>query len=154
MIGLSANPLPLPSAYAGGAAGVCVWRGLSWSGPGARLEACLQPVLERLVFLLLVIVVVGGQVLAPLCVQLDRAILERLYTYEFCSPSRSSLLSGRMPQHVNIHNDDQTRPGAGIPVEMATIPSKLREAGYRTHHLGKWHVGYSTPQHTPMHAGG
>ena len=54
-----------------------------------------------------------------------------------CSPSRSSLLSGRLPQHVNIHNDDQTRPGAGIPAEMATVPSKLREAGYRTHHLGK-----------------
>ena len=65
-------------------------------------------------------------------------ILERLYSYEFCSPSRSSLLSGRLPQHVNIHNDDQTRPGAGIPAQMATIPSKLRGAGYRTHHLGKW----------------
>ena len=81
------------------------------------------------------------------------AVLERLYTYEFCSPSRSSLLSGRLPQHVNIHNDDQTMPGAGIPAEMATIPSKLRGAGYRTHHLGKWHVGFSTPRHTPLGRG-
>lgn len=81
------------------------------------------------------------------------AVLERLYTYEFCSPSRSSLLSGRLPQHVNIHNDDQTMPGAGIPAEMATMPSKLRGAGYRTHHLGKWHVGFSTPRHTPLGRG-
>eukprot|EP00966_Prymnesium_polylepis_P214770 4973384-Prymnesium_polylepis.1 len=68
----------------------------------------------------------------------DGVLLERLYTYEFCSPSRSSLLSGRLPQHVNIHNDDQTKPGAGIPPERATMSSKLREAGYRTHQLGKW----------------
>ena len=57
----------------------------------------------------------------------DGVTLERLYTYEMCSPSRSSLLSGRLPQHVNIHNDEKTKPGAGIPAAMATIPSKLRE---------------------------
>ena len=63
-------------------------------------------------------------------------ILDRLYSYEFCSPSRSSLLSGRLPGHVNIHNDLQTRPGAGIPAQMATMPSKMAGAGYRTHHIG------------------
>ena len=83
----------------------------------------------------------------------DGVTLERLYTYEMCSPSRSSLLSGRLPQHVNIHNDEQTKPGAGIPAAMATIPSKLREMGYRTHQIGKWHVGFSTPQHTPLGRG-
>ena len=62
-------------------------------------------------------------------------ILERLYAYEFCSPSRSALLSGRLPAHVNIHNDDQTRPGAGIPADMTALPAKLKQAGYRTHHL-------------------
>jgi arylsulfatase B len=31
-------------------------------------------------------------------------ILDRHYTYKFCSPSRSSFLSGRLPFHVNIYN--------------------------------------------------
>ena len=65
-------------------------------------------------------------------------VLDRLYTYEFCSPSRSSLLSGRLPARVNIHNDDQTMPGAGIPEAMTTMPAFLAAAGYRTHHIGKW----------------
>ena len=59
--------------------------------------------------------------------------LERLYTYKFCSPSRSALLSGRLPIHVNIHNSPYTVPGAGIPELMTTLPRKMKEAGYRTH---------------------
>lgn len=80
-------------------------------------------------------------------------VLERLYTFEFCSPSRSSLLTGRLPAHVNLHNDDQTRPGAGIPEQMTSIAAKLAGAGYHTHHLGKWHTGFATPRHTPLGRG-
>ena len=39
--------------------------------------------------------------------------LDRHYTYKYCSPSRSSLLSGRLPVHVNIYNDDPAMPGQG-----------------------------------------
>lgn len=53
---------------------------------------------------------------------------------------RSAFLSGRLPIHVNIHNDDQSKPGAGIPPAMTTVADKLKGAGYRTHHVGKWHV--------------
>ena len=31
--------------------------------------------------------------------------LDRAYAYKFCSPSRCSLLSGRLPIHVNTDND-------------------------------------------------
>ena len=67
-------------------------------------------------------------------------ILDRHYTYKFCSPSRSSLLSGRLPFHVNIYNDDPTlMPGQGVPVNMTMISSKLKTAGYVSHFIGKWH---------------
>ena len=54
-------------------------------------------------------------------------------TYKFCSPSRSSLMTGRFPQHVNMHNLALSVPGAGIPLGMTTIASKLKTAGYATH---------------------
>lgn len=53
------------------------------------------------------------------------------------SPSRSALLSGRLPIHVNIYNDDPARPGAGVPVGMTMISEKLAGAGYMTHFIGK-----------------
>lgn len=62
--------------------------------------------------------------------------LDRHYTYKFCSPSRSAFLSGRLSYHVNIFNDDPTRPGAGIPVDMTLVSDKLKEANYSTHMLG------------------
>jgi hypothetical protein len=65
-------------------------------------------------------------------------ILDRHYTYKFCSPSRSSFLSGRLPFHVNIYNDDPTTfPGAGVPVDMTMISDKLKTVGYHSHFIGK-----------------
>ena len=60
----------------------------------------------------------------------DGLILDRHYTYKFCSPSRSSFLSGRLPFHVNIYNDDPTMlPGQGVPVNMTMISTRLKGAG-------------------------
>ena len=71
--------------------------------------------------------------------------LDRMYTFKFCSPSRSSFLSGRLPVHVNIYNDDPARPGAGVPIGMTMISEKLAaEADYLAHFIGKW---VSTPPH-------
>ena len=79
--------------------------------------------------------------------------LDRLYTYKFCSPSRSSLLTGRLPIHVNLHNLPLQVPGAGIPLGMTTIAEKLKQAGYATHAVGKWHCGMATAAQTPTGRG-
>jgi arylsulfatase I/J len=78
--------------------------------------------------------------------------LDRHYTYKFCSPSRSSLMSGRLPFHVNIYNDDPALPGQGVPVGMTLLPLKLKQSGagsatptpYATHFIGKWHIGMAS----------
>lgn len=63
--------------------------------------------------------------------------LTRHYAYKFCSPSRSSLLSGRLPVHVNELNGPDVGPDSGIPVNMTTIADKLSSVGYACHQVGK-----------------
>lgn len=56
---------------------------------------------------------------------------------------RAALLTGKYPQSTGIY------PGVFWPdsvgglssVKYPTIGSKLREAGYATSHIGKWHLG-------------
>mmetsp|Transcript_15023 Transcript_15023/g.33125 ORF Transcript_15023/g.33125 Transcript_15023/m.33125 type:complete len:658 (+) Transcript_15023:78-2051(+) len=88
-------------------------------------------------------------------------LLDRHYTYKICSPTRSSIQSGRLAVHVNPINsavtsqnyDDPVSGYAGIPRNMTGIAEKLRDAGYRTHLVGKWDAGMATPEHTPKGRG-
>ena len=93
----------------------------------------------------------SAEVVTPHIDRLGRrgVVLERHYAHFTCSPSRSAFLSGRAPLHVNMVNGMPTMHNpeepsglgfAGIPLGMTTVADKLREAGYRTHHVGKWDV--------------
>ena len=87
--------------------------------------------------------------------------LDRNYVHKFCSPTRSSIQSGRLPVHVNLVNADPQISNAkdpisgwaGIPRNMTTIAQLLKRAGYRTHLVGKWDCGMATPEHTPRGRG-
>jgi len=87
--------------------------------------------------------------------------LNRHYTYHYCSPSRSTLQSGRLSVHVAYGFDDpmlrsKTDPDggfSGIPRNMTGIAEKMRSAGYRTHMTGKWDAGMASWEHTPMGRG-
>lgn len=79
--------------------------------------------------------------------------LNRHYAFVYCSPSRSSFLSGRLPYHVNQVNLGTSIPRSGIPRNMTTLPRKLKQGGYATHSVGKWHLGCATPDHTPQGRG-
>lgn len=87
--------------------------------------------------------------------------LDRHYTYHYCSPTRSSLQSGRLPVHVSYTNEAPTDINLkdleggfmGIPRHMTGLAEKMREGGYRTHATGKWDAGMATWDHTPMGRG-
>lgn len=84
-------------------------------------------------------------------------LLDRHYVYKICSPSRCALQSGRNPIHVNVLNDDVRFHNPldpiggqqGIPLNMTTIATKLKAAGYTTHAAGKWNAGMAHPIQTP-----
>ena len=81
-------------------------------------------------------------------------VLGRFYGFHYCSPSRSSLLSGRLPVHVfdgpptmqlNVANPADPDAGQyGIPVSMSTLATRLAQT-HEAHTVGKWDVGHARP---------
>lgn len=66
-----------------------------------------------------------------------------------CSPLRASLLTGRYPQRAGLPAMASSKEGeAGMPAEQFTMGELFKSAGYKTAHIGKWHVGY-TPETMP-----
>ncbi|MDP6036742.1 MAG: arylsulfatase [Verrucomicrobiota bacterium] len=56
----------------------------------------------------------------------------------FCVPTRYGLLTGRYPHRIKLN----WRHSALIEKDRTTVPSALREQGYATAMVGKWHLGF------------
>ena len=81
------------------------------------------------------------------------AVLDSFYVQPVCSPTRSTLLTGRYVTHTGVYSI--VRPGApwGLPLAERTLPQALREAGYTTAICGKWHLGEFQPEYMPTRRG-
>jgi arylsulfatase len=100
--------------------------------------------------------VYGGDIDTPNIDSLaDQGILfTNFHASPFCSPTRAMLLSGNN-NHVagvarqGINNlAGQTVPGyeASLSDRIMPMPKLLRDAGYHTYTIGKWHLGLEAPQ--------
>eukprot|EP01084_Bolivina_argentea_P027872 51784_1 len=84
----------------------------------------------------------------------ESLILNDFYVFKYCSPTRSSLLSGRISYHVNERNNPSCSSNFGIPLNMTTISEKLvHESNYIAHQVGKWHLGMASISYIPIGRG-
>ncbi|MCA9215190.1 MAG: sulfatase-like hydrolase/transferase, partial [Planctomycetales bacterium] len=57
-----------------------------------------------------------------------------------CSPSRAGCLTGRVPQRAGVPGNVGQQNG--LPPDQVTIAELLKQKGYATAHIGKWHLGH------------
>jgi arylsulfatase A-like enzyme len=76
-------------------------------------------------------------------------------SHPYCSPSRAGLLTGRYQQRFG----HECNPGAmgedmsaGLPLSETLLSNLLKDHGYRTGTIGKWHLG-DAPKFWPIRRG-
>lgn len=67
--------------------------------------------------------------------------LMRMYSEPSCTPTRVAMMTGRYPVRTGLTEAKATIAGDGLAAEEITLAEVLREAGYYTSHVGKWHMG-------------
>lgn len=87
----------------------------------------------------------GGVAVGAPTPNIDRLAAEGLrltscYSEPSCTPSRATLLTGRLPIRHGLHRPPMYGEPGGLDDEI-TIAQLLSDAGYFTQCVGKWHVG-------------
>ena len=101
---------------------------------------------------------VGWHSLDAMTPTMDRDVIEgieldRMYAFVYCSPSRASIMTGRLPFHSNQLNYPNWDVNQGAPLDYTFLPQRLQTSGYTTVHSGKWHLGMASWENLPIQRG-
>jgi len=80
--------------------------------------------------------------------------LGKYYTEHLCTPARAALLTGKYPIHNGMQYEviGDTSP-FGLPLTEKLLPEYLESLGYKSHIVGKWHLGHFNAHFLPMMRG-
>jgi hypothetical protein len=84
----------------------------------------------------------------------DGARLEQFYAQPMCTPTRAALMTGRYPLRYGLQTG--VIPGAGsyaLALDEYILPQMLKDAGYKTAMVGKWHLGHAKAEYWPRQRG-
>ena len=85
----------------------------------------------------------------------ESLVFSNAYMYPTCSPSRAALLTGKQSFRTGIYNVPVLEKGDNqhnifsrwtVGLEHTMYAEPLKNAGYRSIHLGKWHVVGPNPE--------
>ena len=63
-------------------------------------------------------------------------------------------MTGRYPIRTGLQHDVILDPQPnGLPLDEVTLAQRLKEVGYHTHMVGKWHLGFFERAYVPMQRG-
>ena len=80
--------------------------------------------------------------------------LEQYYAQPMCTPTRAALMTGRYPFRYGLQT--LVIPSGhtyGLPTDEWLLPQALKEAGYYTAIVGKWHLGHADRKYWPRQRG-
>jgi len=84
----------------------------------------------------------------------DGVKLENYYVQPLCSPTRSTIMTGRYASHTGVGPDViRIDWPYGVPARETFISELLKKAGYSTHAVGKWHLGACDERYLPNFRG-
>ncbi len=77
--------------------------------------------------------------------------LNRYYTYSICSPTRAALMSGHSSLETGV--DGPIASAESLPAQLKLLPQHLKDLGYQTTMIGKWHLGKAKADYMPFNRG-
>jgi len=80
--------------------------------------------------------------------------LEQFYALPMCTPTRAALMTGRYPMRYGLQTGViPTGMTYGLATDEWLLPQALKEAGYATAIVGKWHLGHGDRKYWPCQRG-
>ena len=82
------------------------------------------------------------------------ARLTQFYAQPMCTPTRACLMTGRYPFRYGLQTAVIPSVSAyGLDTSERLLPQCLKEAGYKTAIIGKWHLGHADRKYWPRQRG-